>query len=119
MYAQVMYLDGPRSAELVAAGERAGLERITPTLLADPQTVADHIATFVLRGPDGAEMIIAIARTEAAHDRANELIMSSQLLPGEDKALLPGPDRVERYRVVHAIEHGHVVPLGTTEDVSA
>jgi hypothetical protein len=114
MHAQVAFFDGPRSSELVAAAERAGRERITPALLADPQTVADHIATYVLRQPNGGEIVVVVTRTEEALDRAGEIIMSTELLPGEDRALLPGPDRVERYSVIQAVEHGKIV-----EDVPA
>jgi hypothetical protein len=32
-------------------------------------------------------------------DLVQELVMSSELLPGEDPALLPGPDRVDVYTV--------------------
>ncbi len=109
MYAQVVYLDGPRSAELVAASERAGRERITPAILADRQLRAAHVATYVLRQPDGAELVLIITDTAEALDRGVEVIMNTELLPGEDAALLPGPDRVERYDVVFAIEHGKVV----------
>ena len=31
------------------------------------------------------------------------MIMGTELLPGEDPALLPGPDRIERYQVVHTL----------------
>jgi hypothetical protein len=31
-----------------------------------------------------------------------QAIMSTDLLPGEDPALLPGPDRVDLHRVLHA-----------------
>ncbi len=33
---------------------------------------------------------------------AQRLVMSTELLPGQDPALLPGPDRVETYDVVFA-----------------
>ncbi|MDT4900492.1 MAG: hypothetical protein QOJ78_1422 [Pseudonocardiales bacterium] len=114
MYAQVIYLDGPRSAEMVAASDRAGRERLTPATLADEQFAADHVATYVLRQPDGGEIVIIITGTEAMLDRGAELIMDTELLPGEDPALLPGPDRIERFTVVHAVEHGRVL-----EDVTA
>ena len=109
MYAQVTYFDGPRSPEVVAASHRAGRERITPALLADPEVMADHVATYVLEGPDGGQIVVAIAKSESSIDRAVEVIMSTQLLPGEDPALLSEPDRVLRMRVVHAIENGRVV----------
>lgn len=57
MYANVVFFDGPRSPEQIAA--------------------ADHAT-------------------------AQRLVMSTELLPGQDPALLPGPDRVETYDVVFA-----------------
>ena len=111
MYAQITYFDGPRSAELVAAADRAGRERIEPAIYADPQLRAAHVATFVLRQPDGSEAVVVVTDTAEALDRGIEIIMTTPLLPGEDEALLPGPDRVERYQVVYAAEHG--VPLET------
>ena len=109
MYAQIVYFDGPRSAELIAAADRAGRERVTPAVMADPAMAAEHVATWVLRQPDGTELVIVITRTAEALDRGREIIMSTELLPGEDPALLPGPDRVERYEVVFAVEYGKVV----------
>lgn len=114
MYAQVTYFDGPRSPEVVAASHRAGRERITPALLADAEVMADHVATYVLDGPDGGQVVVAIARSQSSLDRAVEVILGTQLLPGEDPALLGNPDRVQRLQVVHAIENGRVV-----EDVTA
>ena len=43
-----------------------------------------------------------ITGSEATLDKAIELIMTSELLPGEDPALLPGPSRVERYAVAES-----------------
>lgn len=109
MYAQIAYFDGPRSTELVAANERAGRERIMPAILGDPEVNGAHVATFALRQPDGTEAVVVIADTEAALDRGRQIIMNTELLPGEDEALLPGPDRSERYEVVYAVEHGKIV----------
>jgi hypothetical protein len=109
MYAQLVHFDGPRSPELVAAAEHAGRERVTPAILADPEVAADHVCTYVLRRPDGGETVLTITNTAEMIDRTREIIMSTELLPDEDPALLPGPDRVERLAVVHAIEHGKVV----------
>lgn len=109
MYAQITYFDGPRSPEVVAASHRAGRDRITPALLADPEVSADHVATYVLEGRDGTQIVVAVATSEASLDRAVEVIMSTELLPGEDPALLSNPDRVQRLHVVHAVEHGRVV----------
>jgi hypothetical protein len=113
MYAQLVHYDGPRSPELVAAGDRAGLERIMPALRADDQVRDAVVATFVLRGPDGSEVIVIVCDTEEALQRGNELIMQTTLLPGEDPALLPGPDRMQTLPVVRAFGR-NLVPLAVS-----
>jgi hypothetical protein len=103
MYAQALWFDGPRSAEVVAAHERAGLERIEPAISAHPELMDELVATLAMRRPDGGELIVTIMETESALDRATAVIMSTELLPGEDPALLTNPDRVERYEVLHTM----------------
>lgn len=102
MYAQLSYFDGPRSAELVAAAERAGRERIGPAIEADPQMQDELVALHVLRQPDGGEVVVSLTQTEAGLARAQQVILGTELLPGEDPALLPGPDRIEVYAVVES-----------------
>ena len=101
MYAQLTYFDGPRSPELITAAERANRERIHPAILAMPGLREDLVALYQLRRPDGGEVTVVIVEHEDTLDRAREVIMATELLPGEDPALLPGPDRSERYQVVH------------------
>ncbi|HEY5880805.1 MAG TPA: hypothetical protein VIU11_17975 [Nakamurella sp.] len=105
MYAQLTIFDGPRSPELVAAGDRAGRERIEPLLDAHPDLIQDLVARYVLTQPDGGQAVLVIAGHESSLDKAVELITTSELLPGEDPALLPGPSRVERYQVAD-VRHG-------------
>ena len=102
MHIQIMLFDGPRSREEVAASERAGRERIEPLVQAHPGLRERLLGGLRAVGPEGAECVISIARDEAALDELGRLVMSSELLPGEDVALLPGPDRVERFAAVHA-----------------
>lgn len=109
MYAQLIHFDGPRSPELIAAAERAGRERVMPAVLGDPQVASDHVCTYVLLRPDGGETVLTITNSAETFDRAQEVIMSTELLPGEDPALLPGPDRVERLTVAYAAERGKEV----------
>lgn len=99
MYAQLTFFDGPRSDEMVRAGHRAGQERIAPAMRTDPRMRNELVALYVLNQPDGAEVVITLVKTEEALRRGNQVVMSTQLLPGEDPGLLPGPDRVEVYRV--------------------
>ncbi len=103
VHAQAVWFDGPRSAELVAAAEHAGLDRIHPAITSHPGLMAELVATIVMRRPDGGELVLTIAESEDALRRGNEVITATELLPGEDPALLPGPDRFEVYEVVHTL----------------
>lgn len=103
MYTQLIYFDGPRSAELVAANERAGRDRIMPAIAAHPELADQLVANYALRQPDGGQVIVIIAQTEQALQAGSELINAMDLLPDEDPALLPGADRVEMYEVVSAV----------------
>ena len=105
MYAQLTMFEGPRSPELIAAARRADKERIQPLLDAHPELNADLVARYRLRQPDGGYAVLVITGSEATLDTAIELIMTSELLPGEDPALLPGPSRVERYAVAESYVH--------------
>ncbi|MFD9699901.1 hypothetical protein [Lentzea sp. NPDC059081] len=100
MYAQLTYFDGPRSPEQLAAADFAARHRIAPTAAAVPGT----LTTYVLRRADGAEVVVTIAESEQALIDTQKAILGTQLLPGEDPALLPGPDRVEIYPVHEVFE---------------
>ena len=99
MYAQLTFFDGPRSDEMVRASRRAGQERIAPAMQADPHMRDQLVEVYVLNQPNGAEVVITLVKTEEALRHSEQVIMSTQLLPGEDPGLLPGPDRVEVYQV--------------------
>jgi hypothetical protein len=73
-----------------------------PAVSADPEIRGGIVATFVMRQPNGAEAVIIVAETEEILERGNRIINETPLLPGEDPALLPGPDSVETYEVVRA-----------------
>lgn len=107
MIAQIAYFDGPRSPEAVAASERAGRDRVIPAVSADPEIRAGHRGTFVLRQPDGAQLVLVLADSAATLDRGDAVISATPMLPGEDPALLTGPDRIERYEVVAAYDAGY------------
>ena len=108
MYAQLTMFDGPRSPELITAAERAANERIRPLLDSNPELRDDLVVHYDLRQPDGGQAMVTISRTEATLDKMIELIMTSELLPGEDPDLLPGPSRVERYQVAEAAQEAGV-----------
>ena len=95
---QATWFDGPRSAEQVAADARAGRERIWPAV-ADADGLVD---VLVLGGADGASVVLTSVTAAEHLEEHVRRIMSTELLPGEDPALLGGPDRVEVLRVVPA-----------------
>lgn len=97
MHVQIMSFDGPRAGELVEASQRAGRDRIAPLIQSDPELRSALLGGFRGLGPDGAECVIVLARDAAALDALGRLVTTSELLPGEDPALLLGPSRVDRY----------------------
>lgn len=87
--------DGPRDARQVDADRRADRERIWPAASQVPGT----LGALVLRAPDGAMVVVALAEHVRALAATPDVIMSTPLLPGEDPALLRGPDRHGEHRV--------------------
>jgi hypothetical protein len=96
MYAQLTYFDGPRTPEQIAAADFAGQERITPAV----SKLGHRLSVYVLRRDDGSEVTVVIGDTKQALLDVQKAIMGTDLLPGEDPGLLPGPDRIELYPVV-------------------
>jgi hypothetical protein len=97
-YMQVVEFFGPRTQKWAAAEQRASTDRIGPTALG-----IDGIVTVMrLRGADNAYLVVILAESIDAFDAATQGILSTELLPGEDPALLTGPDRISFYRLVHA-----------------
>jgi hypothetical protein len=94
--AQLVRFDGPRDAAAVAASRRAGLERIWPAV----RELDGLVDTLVLVRPGGAELVLSFATSADHFARAGERIMTTRLLPGEDPALLTGPDRIEVLQVL-------------------
>ena len=101
MYAQLTYFDGPRTPQQLAAAEFASRERILPAV----RKLGHSFRVYLMRRQDGSEVVVSIADSEQALLDAQKAIMGTALLPGEDPALLPGPDRIELYPVsdVHDI----------------
>jgi hypothetical protein len=107
MYAQLTYFDGPRTPEQIAAADFAGRNRIQPAV----SQLGQAFRVYVLRRDDGSEVVVSIADSEQVLLDAQKAIMSTELLPGEDPALLPGPDRLELYPVVEVDEHDPARPV--------
>jgi hypothetical protein len=90
-----MYFDGPRAPEIAAAADRAGRERIWPAV----SGLDGLTGVYVLRRGDLGAVIITLATSVETLDAAARATLSTELLPGEDPALLPGPDRIEIHHV--------------------
>jgi len=98
MHAQLTYFDGPRTPEQIAAADFAGQERILPAV----SKLGHSFRVYRLMREDGSGIVVTIADTEQALLDAQKAIMGTELLSGEDPALLRGPDRIELYPVISA-----------------
>ena len=107
-HARVLYFDGPRAPEQADAEEFAGQQRIWPAI----RDLSGLVGIWVLRGPQSATVVCTLATSTATLDAIAHAVMASELLPGEDVALLPGPDRIETL-VVTAYEPGAARPAST------
>ncbi|MFG1642135.1 hypothetical protein ACGFMK_17770 [Amycolatopsis sp. NPDC049252] len=97
-FAQLSWFDGPRTADQAAAERRASTERIWPAI----RDVEGIGPSYILTAQDRATVIVGFAASIETIEATQRAIMSTELLPGEDPALLPGPDRIDLYRVVRA-----------------
>jgi hypothetical protein len=97
-YMQVVEFSGPRSEEWAAAEQRAATDRLGPATLG----IDGIVSVIRLRAADNGYLVVILAESMDAFDAAAQAIMSTELLPGEDPALLGGPDRISFYRLVHA-----------------
>ena len=101
--AMVAWFDGPQSAARVTAARFANEHRIVPALARQPGVVR-MIALW--RERDAAAGAVILATDLAALREAGTAINATELLPGEDPALLTGPDRVDIHDVVSVATEG-------------
>jgi hypothetical protein len=94
-FAQLIYFDGPRTDEWSAALLRAGRERISPAVRDLPGTVR----ALTLAGDRNAHLTVSLVTTLETVEQVQRRIMSTELLPWEDSAMLTGPDRIDLHRV--------------------
>ena len=103
-YARLLYFDGPEMPEQSAAAEQAGRQRIWPAI----RGLGGLAGVCVLRRRDLGSVVITLATSIETLDAVQRAVMSTGLLPGEDPALLPGPDRIEIHHVT-----GYHVPTAS------
>jgi hypothetical protein len=95
-HARLLYFDGPRTPEQVAAADFGGRQRIWPAI----RDISGLISVYLLRGDDLGWIVVTLATSVDTLDAAQRAVMAADLLPGEDRALLPGPDRIEIHNVI-------------------
>lgn len=98
LFAQITWLNGAGDPAVARAAERGGRERIHPAV----RDVEGLVGVMVLRSDDHRVVVVGLATGLETHTEVQRRIMRTQLLPGEDPALLRGPDRMALGRVVRA-----------------
>ncbi len=98
LFAQLTWLNGTGDPAVAQAAERGGRERIHPAV----RDVEGLVGVLVFRSADDRILVVGLATGREAHAEVQDRIMRTTLLPGEDPALLPGPDRMELGRVLRA-----------------
>ncbi len=96
-FLQLTAFDGPRGPQWKAALRRSGAERVWPAV----RQVPGITGTLLCEAPNGGALALTLAVSVEALESAVQAVMATDLLPGEDPALLTGPDRVEVHRLLH------------------
>lgn len=73
------------------AAFHAGVDHAAPAV----RDLPGQVASFVGRGDDGSAVVVSLTTSLQALEDAQAAITATELLPDEDPALLPGPDRLQ------------------------
>lgn len=98
MHAQLTFFNGPFTPAEIAAHNSFGCQRIAPIY------ASYQVRTFVLQRDDGSTVLVNIADSEQTLLDAQKAVLSIELQPDDDPALLRGADRVELYPVLAAFD---------------
>ncbi len=99
--ANLMVFDGPISPVGREAHDRAWTGRLRPVFAQLPGTVG----TVGLWDAERRSMAVLVLTTSLdAMEALGKAVFSTQLLPDEDPALLPGPDRSD----IHLVTNAHI-----------
>jgi hypothetical protein len=94
--AVILFFDGPHDAAWLESARFAQRERVAPAM----RTVPGFVRGFAMTDPEGrCSAVVSLAVSLEALARAEKAVNSTELLPGEDPALLTGPDRAVVHRV--------------------
>ncbi len=97
-YVQLTSFRGPRDEAWVRATDAADEQRIWPALRDQPGL----LGALVLQASDGGRVVAGLSESVEACEETSRRVMSTQLLPWEDPALLTGPDQVDIQRLLVA-----------------
>ena len=98
------------SPEQVAAADFGGRQRIWPAI----RDLSGLVSVYLLRGHDLGWIVLTLATSVGTLDAAQRAVLATDLLPSEDRALLPGPDRIE----IHTVTGYQVPAAGRAASVS-
>ena len=98
MFAQVTWLNGDGDRARADAAERGGRDRIWPAV----REVEGIVGVLALRSDDDRIVVVGLTTDRETHATVQRTVMATSLLPDEDPALLPGPDRIDLVRVLSA-----------------
>jgi hypothetical protein len=98
LFAQVAWVNGDGNPAVAAAAEYGGRERLNPSI----RDIEGVVGVLVFRSAEHRIVVIGMATSLETHAAVMDRINNTPLLPGEDPALLPGPDRLALGRVVRA-----------------
>jgi hypothetical protein len=99
--AHLLHFDGPVTDAAFTAADFAYRERIAPAFRAVPGAVRSLVLFDPVRR---ATVVVSTAVDPAALETVGQTLSGQELLPGEDMALLPGPDRVTFHPVTLVVE---------------
>jgi len=98
LFAMLTWVNGTGDPAVARAAERGGRERIHPVV----RDVDGLVCVLVFRSADDRIFVVGMATGLETHTEVQARIERTPLLPGEDRALLPGADRVELGRILRA-----------------
>jgi hypothetical protein len=98
LFAQLTWVNGAGDPAVARAAERGGRERIHPAI----HDVEGFVGVLVFQSDDFRIVVVGLATGVETLTEVRDRITAAPLLPGEDRALLRGPDRTELGRVLRA-----------------
>ncbi|RSN34399.1 hypothetical protein DL990_12055 [Amycolatopsis sp. WAC 01416] len=95
--AQATWFDRPLTQAEADAADFGGRERIRPAV----QGLGGIAGFYILTAEDRSRLVLGFTESIEAMEAVQKAVVSTELLPGEDPALLSGPDRIDVHRVLH------------------